>query len=131
MVLLNVVLFAVSGFLGLGFLLQTLRRLSQARDVTEPQPTIAQVPAVASHPQGALDAVPGQRADQSVRAVFRIWVVVFALVGAQMGWVLRPFVGHPNASFAFFRPRKQNFFQAVAEKVQDLFEPTRRGEGGR
>ena len=40
MVLLNVVLFAVSGFLGLGFLLQTLQRLSPAPRAAEPQPTI-------------------------------------------------------------------------------------------
>ena len=71
---------------------------------------------------GALDRVNGLPGDQSVKTVFRIWVLVFALVGAQMGWVLRPFVGHPNADFAFFRERKDNFFQAVATKVQELFD---------
>ena len=37
-----------------------------------------------------------------VKVVFRLWVVVFALVGAQMGWVLRPFVGNPNLPFTWF-----------------------------
>jgi len=126
MVLLNVVLFAVSGFLGLGFLLQTLHRLSLVRqsfETTQPmEPTVAEPvpPAVAVAP-GALDAVQ-RKPDPSVKGVFRIWVIVFALVGAQMGWVLRPFVGHPRADFTFFRERKENFFQAVATKVGELFE---------
>ncbi len=30
-----------------------------------------------------------------VRVGFRCWVVLFGLVGAQMGWVLRPFIGDP------------------------------------
>src|SRR5207302_1107134 len=47
-------------------------------------------------------------------------VLMFALVGAQMGWVLRPFVGAPDAPVAFFRAREGNFFQAVADKIADL-----------
>ena len=123
MVLLNVALFAVSGFLGLGFLLQTLHRLAQVRSIAgataAPEPTPA-----GPHEEapGALDAMRGQRADQSVKTVFRVWVLVFGLVGAQMGWVLRPFIGHPRADFTFFRDRKSNFFEAVAAKVHELFE---------
>jgi hypothetical protein len=146
MVLLNVVLFAVSGFLGLGFLLQTLHRLSRVQAIAEPEATLDTYPVPADAPPpvpvqpavppapgvpGALERVRGQAPDQSVKMVFRIWVVVFALVGAQMGWVLRPFVGHPNADFTFFRERKENFFQAVATKVQELFEPQRANPGGR
>ena len=134
-VLLNVVLFAVSGLLGLGFLLQTLHRLSLVRagEATAPGsfqsvPAESGMTADAAAPPlpvtepGALDRVAAHPRDQSVRNVFRIWVVVFAFVGAQMGWVLRPFVGHPAADFTFFRERKANFFQAVADKVEELFE---------
>jgi hypothetical protein len=135
MVLLNVVLFAVSGFLGLGFLLQTLHRLSLVRGIAEPtEPTMTEpVPAPAAPagvpvPPGALDRVQ-TRPDQSVKNVFRIWVIVFGLVGAQMGWVLRPFVGHPRADFTFFRERKENFFQAVVTKVGELFQPDPKSGG--
>jgi hypothetical protein len=31
------------------------------------------------------------------------WVVMYAFVGMQMGWMLRPFVGNPNLEVAFFR----------------------------
>ena len=56
------------------------------------------------------------------RGALQFGMVVFGLVGAQMGWVLRPFVGHPKADFTFFRERKENFFQAVVTKVGELFE---------
>ena len=118
----------MSGFLGLGFLLQTLHRLSVVRGITEPaEATAAELaplqpaPTERSIGPGALDRVQA-KPDQSVKNVFRIWVIVFGLVGAQMGWVLRPFVGHPKADFTFFRERKENFFQAVLTKVGELFE---------
>ncbi len=56
-----------------------------------------------------------------MKTVFRLWVIVFALVGAQMGWVLRPFVGNPNSPFTWFRPRASNFFQAVFQTFVSLF----------
>ena len=53
-----------------------------------------------------------------VKTVFKLWVIVFALVGAQMGWVLRPFIGNPNLPFTWFRGRESNFFQAVLHTFQ-------------
>jgi hypothetical protein len=52
--------------------------------------------------------------------VFRIWVLVFGLVGAQMGWVMRPFIGDPTKPFTFFRQRESNFFQDVMRKTSEL-----------
>ena len=57
---------------------------------------------------------------QHVRVVFRIWMIVFSLVGAQMGWVLRPFIGDPNLPFALFRHRGSNFFEAVMHHLMHL-----------
>src|SRR5688572_23653488 len=62
MVLLNVVLFAVSGFLGLGFLLQTLRRLSVARgtsDLVQAMAESAPASAGITADTVAADAPPG------------------------------------------------------------------------
>jgi hypothetical protein len=56
-----------------------------------------------------------------VKTVFRLWVIVFGLVGAQMGWVLRPFIGNPNVPFTWFRGRESNFFQAVFHTFLSLF----------
>ena len=126
MVLLNVVVFAASGFLGLVFLLQTLHRLSVAQRPAPDDP--ATPPALASEASpafveepGALDRLGDQVLGHHVKTVFRIWVVVFGLVGAQMSWVLRPFVGDPASPFVWFRPRTSNFFQAVAQTLSNLF----------
>ena len=146
MVLLNVVLFAVSGVLGLGFLLQTLHRLYNAQFGLPPTsagtfggggegsaglpPDGAPVPYPPAPPDelrdlpepGALDRIEGQVSSANVRTVFKIWVIVFSLVGAQMGWVLRPFIGDPSKPFTFFRPRESNFFHDVFRKLGDLME---------
>lgn len=135
MVLLNVVLFAVAGVLGLVFLLRTLHRLSVAASgAGQPPPRTnpgtdgagsdesseenAIKPAV---PQGALDEVEEHVLGPHVRAVFRCWVVIFALVGAQMSWVLRPFIGNPNLPFEWFRERQSNFFEALWHTIESLF----------
>lgn len=127
MVLLNVVLFAVAGVLGLGFLLQTLHRLYNAqiaadtsRPPTSPQSIEGETFQELPEP-GALDRLDGQVSSRNVRSVFRIWVLVFGLVGAQTGWVLRPFIGDPHKPFTFFRARESNFFQAVIHTMGDLF----------
>ena len=37
------------------------------------------------------------------RYLLRGWIAVYAFVGIQMGWVLRPFIGDPHAATRFFR----------------------------
>ena len=44
-----------------------------------------------------------------------------AVVGAQMGWILRPFVGAPSEPFQWFRERQADFFVAVWESFLRLF----------
>lgn len=142
MKLLNVLIFVIAGFIGLGFLLTILRRLETARMKAEPaklppaplppMPPPTQAPPVAGQPPSGQFPPPGQapmvglqpppqqfrpytpRVPRSAASkVFRVWVVIFALVGAQMGWVLRPFIGYPDAEFQWFRDRKANFFVDV------------------
>lgn len=127
MVLLNVAAFGVSGAMGLVFLLRTLQRLGSVSTISLPPPTDAEsfvedekgesVPA-----RGALD--PPHAFDPPsphVKTVFRCWVALFAVVGAQMGWVLRPFVGDPSRPFSLFRPRESNVFQAIWGAAWNLF----------
>ena len=37
------------------------------------------------------------------RLLLRAWLVVYAFVGIQMAWILRPFVGEPTMATRFFR----------------------------
>jgi hypothetical protein len=121
MVLFNVVVCGVSGMLGLMFLLQTLQRLSvlDSETVAETGPEANQPRA--NEPSSALDPLEGRVFGKHVKVVFQIWVIVFGLVGAQMGWVLRPFIGNPNLPFIWFRGRESNFFQAVLQTIRNLF----------
>lgn len=41
--------------------------------------------------------------DARHRLMLRAWIVIYAFVGIQMGWVLRPFIGKPDAPVTFFR----------------------------
>ncbi|MBC8108564.1 MAG: hypothetical protein H7Z14_18405 [Anaerolineae bacterium] len=101
MVVLNVIAFGVSGILGLSFLLRMLKRVPVRSEGADMQ-------AEACTPAG-----------RSATIVFRIWLIVFALVGAQMSWVLRPFIGG-EAEFALFRSRGSNFFEALYHLVMKL-----------
>lgn len=37
------------------------------------------------------------------RGIVRLWVILYALVGTQMAWTPRPFVGAPSLPFELFR----------------------------
>jgi hypothetical protein len=124
MVLLNVVVFGASGLLGLLFLLQTLHRLSVAAGDAPGEVIVDEEhnpSAVRVESGGALDTPGSQVLGRHVKTVFRCWVVLFGLVGAQMGWVLRPFIGDPNSPFTWFRGRESHFFHAVWSAFWHLF----------
>ncbi len=133
MVLLNVVLLTVAGVVGLGFLLHTLRRLAippllapLAPPTSPPDGGESTDPPAPARPLGALETHPSWGAGGSMgqaSVIFRIWVVIYALVGAQTGYILRPFIGHPNLPFEMFRNREGNFFQAVGASLRGLLGP--------
>jgi hypothetical protein len=123
MVLLNVVMFAVAGLLGLSFLLQTLHRLSLIHSQL-PEENFLPVEAESTEkadPVSPIQMPAGHLLAGHVKTVFRCWIVVFGLVGAQMSWVLRPFIGNPDQDFTWFRPRDSNFFEAVWNSILNLF----------
>jgi hypothetical protein len=106
-VLLNVAVFAVSGTFGMAFLYNALAKLAGR-------------PAAPSLAEGS-PAPADPRARGPVNGVFYAWMLVFGLVGAQMGWVLRPFIGSPDVPFTWFRPRQASFFEGVAQALRTLF----------
>ena len=171
MLLLNVLIFTIAGFLGLRYMLMTLHRLSlaivdsvhtpasaptqlvtpsapptmdlpgsfQTPATTVPAPSASSppnssapappmptpaattAPPLPKTPSSAMDNLAGSLISKDVRTVFRVWIVVFGLVGAQMAWVLRPFLGSPQHAFSWFRPRESNFFEAILYALSHLF----------
>jgi hypothetical protein len=66
--------------------------------------------------QGLAAAVrPGCSPDR----IYAGWIVSFAIVGCQLSWILRPFVGSPFYGVAFMRPDalSRNFFEFVLGEV--------------
>lgn len=54
------------------------------------------------------------------RVLLRAWVVIYAFVGIQMGWLLRPFIGSPNQPVQFFRAGAwDNAYVVVARLIWD------------
>lgn len=122
-VLLNVAVFTLAAGFAISFLMRAVEQLtlpSPAPRVEEPPPA---PPEEGAEPRPAPlpRATPVPKPDSRVRAVFIGWLVVFALVGVQMSWVLRPFIGTPDREFAWFRPRGGSFFEGVARALRTLF----------
>lgn len=136
MVLLNVLFFAAGGVAGLAFVARALDAVFEEAPPEEQAPAEgpgpegdlppASTPAAprgASHAASAAKPPLRRRAGSpsGARFVFRIWIVIYAAVGAQMGWILRPFIGSPDMPFSLFRERESNFFEACFRGLRALF----------
>ena|SRR5579862_3004182 len=63
------------------------------------------------------------RDDRHIR-MLRLWGVVYAFVGIQMGWILRPFVGDPGKPITFVRDESWgNAYVAVFQLLVHVFRP--------
>ncbi|GJM24326.1 MAG: hypothetical protein DHS20C16_07410 [Phycisphaerae bacterium] len=126
MIVLNIILLAVAGFVALGFLLHTLRRVSIRRpidwsEVPVAPPSEGDADAEAKRMPGPLESIDTDPSGLGpANGVFKIWVLLYGLVGAQMGWLLRPFIGSPDLPFEWFRERQGNFFMSAAEHLSNL-----------
>ncbi len=90
--LLNVGVFTVAGIIGVLFLIQGMRVVS------------------ASGSGGA-----GARL-----MVVRLWIIVYAFVGSQVAWTLRPFVGAPSMKFELFRQLGGNFYTNILASMGEF-----------
>jgi hypothetical protein len=90
--LLNVAIFAVCGFVGVLFLSQGMRIVSAA----------------------------GKEGAQARRTVMWMWVIIYAFVGSQMAWTLRPFIGAPSMEFELFRQLGGNFYANIFASLGEV-----------
>lgn len=139
MVVLNVLFFTFGGIAGLVFLARALEGLfapattvyvrgadaddsdldgvDEDADEDGEEPEEPATPAPPPRPTYA----PPTNGQRMAKRIFITWTVVFAIVGAQMGWILRPFIGSPGAPFELFRERQSSFFESFFHHLGQLF----------
>ncbi|MEA5575367.1 actin-binding WH2 domain-containing protein [Anabaena sp. UHCC 0451] len=54
---------------------------------------------------------------QTRKKVIQGWLFLYAFVGSQLGWTLRPFFGAPDSVFQLFREREGNFYLSVLQSL--------------
>ncbi|MFH7030172.1 MAG: actin-binding WH2 domain-containing protein [Heteroscytonema crispum UTEX LB 1556] len=92
LILLNVVILSLTGFIGIYSLYQaTSSVLEQDNE--------------------------GSKTRQQV---LKSWLLLYAFVGSQLGWTLRPFFGTPDSVFQLFREREGNFYLSVIQAISYL-----------
>lgn len=126
MALLNVLFFGVSGAVGFFFLQRALRavfgpaRVDEGGDERhEEEDKEDALPKRGEHKPSARRQLLSHSQGGS-QLVFRVWAVLYGVVGAQMAWIMRPFIGAPDLPFELFRERESNFFGAVLEALRLL-----------
>ncbi|MBD2532048.1 actin-binding WH2 domain-containing protein [Nostoc flagelliforme FACHB-838] len=90
--LLNVLIFGITGIFGVKFLYEGMQLLSQQDEVGKKTRT----------------------------TILRSWLLLYAFVGMQLGWFLRPFFGAPDSKFELFRAVKGNFYLDIIRAISEI-----------
>lgn len=89
---LNVAIFALTGVFGIKFLYEGMQLLSEQDPVGK----------------------------ETRRNILRCWLVLYAFVGCQLGWFLRPFFGSPSSPFELFRKVPGNFYLDIVTAFREI-----------
>ena len=90
--LLNVGVFTIAGIVGVTFLGHGMRIVSAS----------------------------GKERARARRNVVRLWILIYAFVGSQMAWTLRPFIGAPGLQFELFRQLGGSFYANVFVSIGEI-----------
>ncbi len=90
--LLNVAIFTISGLMGIVFLYQGMKVVSG----------------------------PEVEGTGTRRLVLILWMFVYAFVGSQMAWTIRPFIGAPGSPFELFRQLGGNFYTNILYSIGEI-----------
>ena len=90
--LLNVLIFTICGIVGVVFLSQGMKIVSAA----------------------------GKEGAKPRRLLMWAWIFIYAFVGSQMAWTLRPFIGAPSMQFELFRQLGGNFYTNIFASIGEI-----------
>jgi hypothetical protein len=89
LIVLNVIIFSLTGFIGISSLYNATSVVLEQEDE---------------------NSQPRQK-------IIKSWLFLYAFVGSQLGWTLRPFFGTPDSVFQLFREREGNFYLSVLQSL--------------
>ncbi|HEY9795917.1 MAG TPA: hypothetical protein V6D30_09775, partial [Leptolyngbyaceae cyanobacterium] len=92
LILLNVAFFTITGFIGIKFLYQGMRLMAE-------------------------QDIEGMETRMSM---LRFWLILYAFVGTQLAWTLRPFFGTPGSTFVLFRELEGNFYLSLLQAIGEI-----------
>lgn len=92
LILLNVFIFAITGFIGVSALYQAMNLVLEQEN----------------------------EGSKTRKRILKFWLFLYAFVGSQLGWTLRPFFGLPDSPFQLFREREGNFYLSVIQAISYL-----------
>jgi hypothetical protein len=120
--LLNVVIFVLTGFIGLRFLTNGMKQINElvarATQPAVPAPE-EEVQIIEVKNSAATKIAPLEQPVNTT--LLKIWVVLYCFVGTQLGWTLRPFFGSPDYPFEIFRAIEGNFYVDIMMTIQNFF----------
>lgn len=121
--LLNIAIFALTGLVGVKLFYQGMQFVTEANYKTfksrEPLAKQDETENPSDDLISVKDAIPVEDKSQRMRTkLLQFWLFLYALVGSQLGWTLRPFFGAPGEPFQLFRSEiESNFYQQVIRMV--------------
>jgi hypothetical protein len=89
LILLNVIIFSLTGFIGISSLYNATTVVLEQDD----------------------------EGSKTRKKIIQSWLLLYAFVGSQLGWTLRPFFGTPDSVFQLFREREGNFYLSVMQSL--------------
>ena len=98
--LLNVAIFSIAGLYGVWFLSRAMHTIAKPID-----------------DEYDLESNHGN----NTGTIVGWWLLTYGIVGTQMAWLMRPFIGSPDQPFSIFRPQESNFYIAVIKTIIKLF----------
>ncbi len=90
--ILNVFIFGITGSFGVKFLYEGMQLLSQQDEIGKKTRT----------------------------TILRSWLFLYAFIGMQLGWFLRPFFGSPDSKFELFRKVQGNFYLDIMSAIAEI-----------
>lgn len=126
MKIMHVLIFVVAGIFGVKILSEGLTAMQDRPDetsvaITEEITVPAPPPAFPSQRSGTTTSTRHSGTSQRVHSVLVAWLFLYCLVGAQLAWTLKPFLGTPYLpATPPFRLEQGNIFVSTLESFQDI-----------